>query len=71
MHAPLGASIDDWAIAEKKIVITDPLGQAHELQGDIVFEYKVTSIHEPTLPLYKRASTKSGPDDVLTLGDLL
>ena len=53
MHAPLGASIDDWAIAEKKIVITDPLGQAHELQGDIVFEYKVTSIHEPTLPLYK------------------
>ena len=53
VHTPLGASIDDWAIAEKKIVITDPLGQAHELQGDIVFEYKVTSIHEPTLPLYK------------------
>jgi len=53
VHSPLGASIDDWAVAKEPIQITDPLGETFDLVGDILWEYKVTSISQDELPLYR------------------
>lgn len=53
VHAPLGCSIDDWAIAKEPIQVTDPNGQTFTMQGDILVEYKTTSVVEDQLPLYK------------------
>lgn len=53
VSTPLACSIDDWAIAKDPIHVTDPLGQTFTMQGDILIEYKTTSVVEDSLPLYK------------------
>lgn len=53
VNSPLGASIDDWAVAKEPIHVTDPLGQTFTMEGDILIEYKTTSVVEDSLPLYK------------------
>ena len=53
VSTPLACSLDAWAIAKDPIHITNPMGQTFTMEGDILIEYKTTSVAEDNLPLYK------------------